>query len=122
MPWLVGADVPLTEVGEAAGVALGLITSTVLHAGLGVAAGALLRNQTAAVGAVIAWVFKGEDLLGALPGLSGVGDWLPATLAEGLVRAGAGTPSPWIATAVLVAYVGALAALGTRLSVSRDVT
>ena len=122
VPWLVGAGVPQTEGGEAAGVAVGLVTSTVLHAALGVAAGALLRNQTAAVGAVIAWVLKGEDLLGALPGLSGVGDWLPATLAEGLVRAGAGTPSPWIATAVLVAYAGALAALGARLSVSRDVT
>ena len=122
VPWLIRAGVPLTEGGEAAGVALGLVTSTTLHAALGVAAGALLRNPPAAVGAVIAWVLKGEDLLAALPGLTGIGEWLPAQLAEGLVRAGAGTPSPWTATAVLVAYVGALAALGTRLSVSRDVT
>ena len=122
VPWLVRAGVPLTEGGEAAGAALALVTSSVIHAGLGVAAGTLLRNQTAAVGVVIAWVFKGEDLLGALPGLSGVGDWLPTTLADGLVRAGSGTPSPWLATAVLVAYVGGLAALGARLSLNRDVT
>jgi ABC-2 type transport system permease protein len=122
VPWLVRAGVPLTEGGEAAGLAVALIVSTVLHAGLGVAAGALVRNQTAAVGAVLVWVLKGEDLLVTLPGLSGIGDWLPATLAEGLVRAGASTPSPWLATAVLVAYLGALAFLGARLSLSRDVT
>jgi ABC-2 type transport system permease protein len=122
VPWLIRADVPLTQGGEAAGVAAGLVVSTVLHAALGVAAGALLRNQTAAVGAVIAWVLKGEDLVAVLPGLKGIADWLPATLAEGLVRAGAGTPSPWVATAVLIAYVVGLAALGARLTLSRDVT
>jgi ABC-2 type transport system permease protein len=122
VPWLVREDISLSAGAEAAGVALALIASTTLHAGLGVAAGALVRNQTVAVGAVIVWVLKGEDLLGTLPGLAHIADWLPATLAEGLVRAGAGAPPAWAATAVLLGYVAALAALGARLSLSRDVT
>lgn len=122
VPWLHRAGVPLAKVDEAAGLALALVVSTVLYAALGVAAGALLRNQAAAVGVVLVWVLKAEDLLAALPGLSRVGDWLPHTLAEGLVQAGAGTPSPWAATAVLIAYAAGLAALGARLTLSRDVT
>lgn len=122
VPWLHQAGVPIANVDEAASVGLALVVSTVLYAALGVAAGALLRNQTAAVGVVLVWVLKGEDLIALLPGLSRVADWLPTTLAEGLVRAGAGSPSPWAATAVLIAYTAALAALGTRLTLSRDVT
>jgi ABC-2 type transport system permease protein len=122
VPWLIHAGVPLYNAGEATGVAVALIVSTMLHAALGVAAGALLRNQTVAVGAVIGWVLKGEDLLAAVPGLAGIGGWLPASLAEGLVRAGAGTPSPLAATAALVAYAGVLATVAARFTLRRDIT
>lgn len=122
VPWLTSAGVDVRVTAEVVRVAVALVASTVLYGALGVGAGALFRNQTAAIGVVLVWLLKGEDLPAGAVGHWPIGDWLPAALGEGLVRAGAGTPARWAAGLVLSAYVAVLAALGARVVVRRDVT
>ena len=83
-------------------IAQSLIATTALYGALGVCAGALFANLSAAVGVVLVWLLKGEELLaGALGQWWDIGDWLPAALGEGLVRAGAGNPARWAAALAL---------------------
>ena len=121
VPWLMNAGVDVHVSAEVVRVAGALVASTALYGALGVCAGALFRNQSAAVGVVLVWLLKGEDLLAAAFGQWSIGDWLPASLGEGLVRAGAGAPARWAAALALTAYVAAFAAIGARLVVRRDV-
>ena len=121
VPWLLSAGVDVEVTAEIVRAAGALIATTALYGALGVCAGALFRNQSAAVGVVLVWLLKGEDLLAGALGQWGIGDWLPAALGEGLVRAGAGTPARWAAALALAAYVALLAALGARLVARRDV-
>ena len=122
VPWLMSAGVDVRLTAEVVRVAGALVASTALYGALGAGAGALFRNQSAAVGVVLVWLLKGEDLVAGALGNPSIGDWLPAALGEGLVRAGAGTPARWAAALVLTAYVAAFAAIGARLVVRRDVT
>lgn len=123
VPWLLSAGVDVEVSGDVVRVAGAFILSTALHGAIGVAAGALVRNQTAAVGVVLVWLLKGEDLAaGALGTWVDVGHWLPAALAEDLVRAGAGAPPAWAAALALLAYLAGLAAAGARSVARRDVT
>jgi ABC-2 type transport system permease protein len=122
VPWLVGADVAVGVGGDLVRIAGGLVLGTALHGALGVAAGALVRNQTAAVTVVLVWLLKGEEVLAGLLASTGIGDWLPAALGSALVRPSAGDLSLWVAGPALAAYVIAMAVLGARLVVSRDVT
>jgi ABC-2 type transport system permease protein len=122
VPWLLSAGVEVRVTAEVVRMAGALIASTALYGALGVCAGALFRNQTAAVGVVLVWLLKGEDLLALTFGRSDLGDWLPFALGEGLVRAGAGTPARWAAALALTAYLAAFAALGARLVAGRDIT
>jgi ABC-2 type transport system permease protein len=124
LPWLSSSEVAVRLDAEVLGVAAGLVASTALHGALGVAVGALVRNQTAAVAAVLVWVLAVEGLVGDLFTGSGIADWLPAAAGRALVHAegdGAG-PSALAAAAALTAEVAALAAAATRLTVRRDVT
>jgi hypothetical protein len=114
-----GVDVDVTP--EVVRAGAGLIATTALYGALGVGAGAMFRNQSAAVGVVLVWLLKGEDLLAGALGQWNVGDWLPAALGEGLVRAGAGSPARWAAALALAGYVAGMAALGARLVTRRDV-
>jgi ABC-2 type transport system permease protein len=122
VPWLLSAGVEVQVTAEVVRVAAALVASTALYGAFGVCAGALLPNQTAAVGVVLVWLLKGEDLLALAFGRSDLGDWLPFALGEGLVRAGAGTPARWAAALALTAYLTVLAALGARSVAGRDVT
>ena len=122
VPWLVQADVAVDVGGDAARVAGTLVLSSALHAGLGVAVGALLRNQTLAVAVAIGWLLKIEELMAAALGSSTVADWLPADVGRAIVPAGPQARSLWAAAAVLALYVVALAAVGTRVVVDRDVS
>ena len=122
VPWLMSAGVDVELTAEVVRTAGALVATTALYGALGVCAGALIRNQSAAVGVVLVWLLKGEDLLALSFGRSEVGDWLPFALGEGLVRAGAGTPARWAAALALTAYLAAFAALGARLVAHRDVT
>ena len=121
VPWLMSAGVDVEMSAEVVRAGAALVATTALYGALGVCAGALFRNQSAAVGVVLVWLLKGEDLLAGALGRWSVGDWLPAALGEGLVRAGAGAPARWAAALALAAYVAGVAALGARLVTRRDV-
>jgi ABC-2 type transport system permease protein len=121
VPWLMSAGVEVVVTAEIVRVAAALVATTAVYAALGVCAGAVLRNQTVAVGVVLLWLLKGEDLLALVLTRSDAGDWLPFALGEGLVRAGAGNPARWAAAFALLTYVAGLAALGARLVTRRDV-
>lgn len=121
VPWLMSAGVDVEVTAEVVRAGAGFIATTALNGALGVCAGALFRNQSAAVGVVLVWLLKGEDLLAGAVGRWDIGDWLPAALGEGLVRAGAGAPARWAAALALAGYVAALAAVGARLVTRRYV-
>ena len=121
VPWLMSAGVDVHVTAEVVGAGVALIATTALYGALGAGAGAVFRNQSAAVGVVLVWLLKGEDLLAGALGQWSIGDWLPAALGDGLVRAGAGSPARWAAALALVAYAAGLAAIGARLVTRRDV-
>ncbi|HEX2063141.1 MAG TPA: ABC transporter permease [Acidimicrobiales bacterium] len=132
VPWLAaeGADVSLLD-GEIGLGLLGILASTALYGVIGVALGALLRNQTAAVAAAVVWVMGIEGILLAVletfqRGLGDdVGKWLPGLAADALAR-GSGAPpqllSAWAGGLLFAVYGVALAVVGARFVVRRDVT
>lgn len=123
VPWLASAGVDVEVTGEVVRVAGAFVFSTALHGAIGVAAGALVGNQTAAVGVVLVWLLKGEDLVAGVIGMwVDVGHWLPAALAEDLAGAGAGAPPAWASALALLAYLAGLAGAGARSVARRDVT
>ena len=122
VPWLMSADVAVGLDGRVVGIAAGMIFSTALHAALGVAIGALLRNQTAAVAAVLVWLLALEGILANVLRSAAVLDWLPGALAAALVGAGPEGVPAWAAAVGMTAYVAGFSALASRYVVSRDVT
>jgi ABC-2 type transport system permease protein len=124
LPWLPakGAHVPLADPGLATRVA-GLAAAVALHGVLGTGLGALLRNQFAAVVAgLLLWQGGVEDLLAGLLGRPGLARWLPEGAAAALTAPGDATLAMWAGALVLGAYGLALAVVGGRLVVSRDLT
>ena len=122
LPWLAseGADVRIVQ--DVGLVFLGATAGTVLYGALGVAVGALIRNQAAAIVIALAWIMVIEGLfVGLLPEL---GRWLPGGAASALtsssVKAGDLLPM-WAAALVLGAYAVGLAVAGSRVVVERDV-
>ena len=94
---------------------------------IGIGVGALVRNQIAAIVITLAWMFVIEQLLVGL--LPDVGKWTPggataAVLQVGdLATQGRGELLPlWGGALLLVAYALAMAALGSRLTLRRDLT
>jgi len=93
-----------------------------LWALLGVAIGAAVRRQTAAVMLPLLWLLVVEQLLPAY-GLIGLRPWLPG----GATGALAGVPAQgalpfWAALLVLAGYILALFLPGARAIVRRDIT
>ena len=124
VPWLRSSGVDIQVNGDAIRVATALVVSTALHAALGVSIGALIRNQTAAAAAVLAWMLAVEGLIGDLLGRSEFVRWFPAATGRALVHAGPtgdNLPSP-VAAAVFSGYVVVLAAAGARFTIRRDIT
>jgi ABC-2 type transport system permease protein len=98
----------------------GALVYTGLFAVIGVALGALVRNQVLAVALALAWFAVVEHALVNLA--PDVGRWLPVAAGQAIVR----TPiddllSPAAGIAVLAAYAAALAVAGLRLVATRDV-
>ncbi len=100
---------------------LGTVASTALWGAIGVAVGALVRNQVGAIIGVLAWGFVVENLLfGLVPGVgrfgpTHAGDALLGLTTEHLLHATAGG-------LVLVAWAVALSVVGPPLAVRRDVS
>jgi hypothetical protein len=112
----------VAEVVSVSGAALAAYT---LYAMLGVAVGALLRNQVAAIVVMLAWSFVVESLVLLL--LPTVGRWLPGNASSALTSGGdrqfgIDLLPPWAGGLVLLGYVVVLAVLGSRLVLRRDIT
>jgi ABC-2 type transport system permease protein len=97
----------------------GTLAYTTLFAVLGVAFGSLVRNQTVAVAGALAWFAVVEHTLVNLA--PDIGRWLPAAAGQAIVRTPLeGLLSPGAATALLAAYVAAIAIAGIRVEATRD--
>lgn len=97
----------------------GTLAYTALFAVLGVALGSLVRNQTVAVTGALAWLAVVEHTLVNLA--PDIGRWLPAAAGQAIVRTPLdGLLSPVAATALLAAYVAAMAVAGIRVEATRD--
>ena len=107
-------------------VLLGAGLVMLLYGPIGVAVGALVRNQIAAVVGALAWTFIAEQLLVAL--LPSVGRWTPggasnAVLQLGEVATTRGELLPvWGGALLLVAYALVLSLAGSLLTLRRDLT
>lgn len=103
---------------------LGAVLVTVLYGPIGIAVGALVRNQVAAVVGALAYVFVVEQLLVAL--LPDVGRWLPGGASAAVLQLGdlATTRGDLLPPAggalLLVAYAVGLSLLAARLTLRRD--
>jgi hypothetical protein len=115
VPWIRSDGVPTDVDGDVVRVALGFVASAALHGALGVAVGALVRNQAAALTAVLVWLLAVEGILGFLS----FSDLFPAAAGGRLVEVGAAQVTGGL---LLAAYSVVLAVLGTAFVVRRDVT
>lgn len=102
----------------------GVVLVYALYAVLGVAVGALIRNQIAAILAVVVWSVFVEAIVILL--LPAVGKWLPGGAVNGIRQAAgfenADYLAPLPAALVLLAYALVLAVLAARTTLRRDVT
>ncbi len=124
IPWLVAKGVDGSLIRDEVGlIVVGVLLATALYGAVGVAVGALIRNQTVAVVASLVWVLIVENLLlGLAPS---VGKWLSTGAASALMRSipqNGMLLSMWAGGLLLAAYVGVIAAAGIRLTVTRDVS
>lgn len=124
VPVLAAKDAVALPAGEVAAILVGGAVGMVLYGLLGVAVGALVRNQVAALVGALVWVLLVEALLVAF--LPDVGRWLPGGAVSSLVRAtsygGEQLLAPWAAAVVLLGYVVALTAAAVTTTQRRDVT
>jgi ABC-2 type transport system permease protein len=123
LPWLhaKGIETTLADPGLAARVAA-LAAAVALYAVLGTGLGAMLRNQFAAVVVGLVWLHGVEAVLVGALQRPGLGRWLPSGAASALTAPGAGTLPVWAGGLVFAAYGLALALVGGRLVVGRDLS
>jgi ABC-2 type transport system permease protein len=103
-----------------------VLLGAVLAAGLcglvGVGVAALVRNQVAALVGVAVWVLVVEGLLMSLLNSPSLAKWLPSAAAAALTNPGGAQLSRLAGTLLLAGYALALALVGSRLVVRRDIT
>jgi ABC-2 type transport system permease protein len=121
LPFKDHAALPTTAMWQIAG---GAILGCALFAVLGVAVGALVRNQIAAILGIIVWVVLIEALLVQL--LPKVGKWLPGGALNGILQTTGINDTTylpvWGGALVLVAYTVVLGGLAALTTNRRDVT
>ena len=107
-------------------VLLGAMLVMVLYGPIGIAVGALVKNQIAAVVGALAFTVIVEQLLIAL--LPDVGKWTPGGASGAVLQLGdlattRGELLPvWGGVLVLLAYAAVLSAIAARLTLRRDLT
>lgn len=115
------AAIPTTALWQIAG---GAVLSCALFAVLGVAVGALVRNQIAAIFGILVWVLLIEALLVQL--LPKVGKWLPGGAVNGILQTTGINNTPylpvWGATLLLLGYTVLFGAVAAATTNRRDVT
>jgi ABC-2 type transport system permease protein len=123
-PWLAAEGVSVAPTAELSRALLGILAAAALYGMLGVAVGALVRNQLAAVVVAVAWLLVVEGLLIVLLHAPGLYKWLPGGAADALTGAhpdGSQLPM-WGGALLLAAYALAMAMIASRLTIRRDIT
>ncbi|WP_067171598.1 ABC transporter permease [Microtetraspora niveoalba] len=126
---IAGGELSLTE-SRVPQIALGTVASFALYTILGIALGALVRNQIAGIVGAVAWAYIIESVFLAIPALQVVGKWFPGGAAQALmsidVDTGMGTGGDmlpaWGGAAVLVGYAVVFAVVANVTTVRRDIT
>jgi ABC-2 type transport system permease protein len=118
--WCTAKDVDFNwSVGWRSGV--GILMWQALYAVLGVAIGAIVRAQSAAIVTAVAWLFVAETALAQL--ISSLARWLPATAATALGYMPDDALLPQVGGGLVLAGWTALAAVGAiALTARRDLT
>jgi hypothetical protein len=102
----------------------GALLAAAFYGVVGVALGALIRNQIAAILIALVWVLLVEALVVAF--LPKVGKWLPGGAANGVLQAssfsGEGYLPVWQAALVLLGYGVVFGVLAARITLRRDIT
>lgn len=132
-PWLSARgllDGGLAAAGITRAVVGGTVAIAVMTA-LVVALGALLRNQIAAVGVLLVYLFAIEPTFNSIAFLRPAYPYLPGGAVQALTFSGhrafgaadgAVLLNPWLAVLVLVAYAVVITAIAVRTSIRRDVS
>ena len=104
----------------------GVLLAFAIYGVLGVALGALIRNQVAAIVVALVWVLLVEALVVAF--LPKVGKWLPGGAVNSVLQAGVAEVGPidqlpvWGGAVVLLGYALLFAVLAARTTLRRDIT
>lgn len=132
-PWLSTRHLlngALTTAGVARAVIGGTVAIAVMTA-VGVAVGALLRNQIVAVGALLVYLFAIEQAVNNISVTRAVYPYLPGGAVQALAfsghhafgsATGAELLNPWLAAAVIIGYAIVITAIAVRTSIRRDVS
>jgi ABC-2 type transport system permease protein len=122
LPWLGARQVDTTLLDREVGlVVLGVLAAAALWGALGSAFASVVPNQVGAIVLALVWLLIVEPLLGSL--VEEIAPYSPGGAARGLMRMeGDDVLSMWAAAAVTLGYVLALAAVGARFVIRRDVT
>ena len=127
LPWLAAKDVDVVLSGTDLARTLGGVALEVaLYAVLGVGVGCLIRNQIAAIVGFVVYIFVVGPILSGVHATSDVAQYLPYQAGNALGQLTSSVDAAMLGQAaggvVLLSWAVALAALGTRVAVRRDVT
>ena len=124
LPWLASIDAPMPDTSDVLGIFFGNVLYSGLAAGLGVALGALMRNQVAAIVFLLLFIFAVDPAISALAGdyarfsLSG----LTASMSGGTSEDFGADLLPFAAAAAVWAgYTAVLAMAAAVLTTRRDI-
>lgn len=132
-PWLSARHLlngSLNAPGVARAVLGGTVAIAVMTA-VGVAVGALLRNQIAAVGVLLVYLFGIEQTINNISATRSLYPYLPGGAVQSLAfsgrrafgsATGAVLLDPWLAATVLIGYAVVITAIAVRTSIRRDVS
>jgi ABC-2 type transport system permease protein len=123
LPWMNAKGLAVSVLGGELGRALaGTLLATGLCGLPGVAVGALVRNQVAALVGVLVWAVVVEGLLLNLLNAPSLGKWLPSAAAAARTNPSGDHLSRWAAGLLFAAYGFAFALVGTRFVGRREIT
>lgn len=132
-PWLSARGLlggSLTAGGVTRAVVGGTLSIAVMT-GVGVALGALLRNQIAAVGVLLIYLFAIEQTINSISLTRPAYPYLPGGAVQALAfsghrafgsATGAQLLSPWLAAILIIGYAVAITAIAVRTSIRRDLS
>ncbi|WP_446664993.1 ABC transporter permease [Flexivirga sp. B27] len=110
---------------------VGGTASIAVMTGVGVALGALLRNQIAAVGALLIYLFAIEQTINSISLTRPAYPYLPGGAVQSLAYSGhrafgsatgAELLNPWLAALIIVGYAVVITAIAVRTTIRRDVS